>query len=174
MLSEPKLSWVMTIPLSRVCQTRLAFVRGFVFLSQPCSHEDMDSSVVPLSRTPREQLVAVGSFAAIAVATASVFTITGWGLPCGLRILTGLQCPFCGGTRMAVDLLHGDLVGAWNHNALLVIAGLLLAVRTIGWIIEAVQRRHHSIRWLPYAITKHGLAICIVIAVVWTCLRNLP
>jgi hypothetical protein len=40
---------------------------------------------------------------------------------CPIHALTGLLCPGCGGTRAVLALLHGDLIGAWRENALLVV-----------------------------------------------------
>ncbi len=33
-------------------------------------------------------------------------------VPCWFRLLTGLDCPFCGGSRALGALLEGDLAGA--------------------------------------------------------------
>jgi hypothetical protein len=44
-----------------------------------------------------------------------------------LKNLTGLPCPFCGGTRAVFALLRGDLLQAFWFNPLATI-GLLLAL----------------------------------------------
>ena len=49
--------------------------------------------------------------------------------PCPWRTLTGLDCPFCGATRAAASLAHGDVTAALDHNAFFVL--LILAV--YGW-----------------------------------------
>ena len=46
--------------------------------------------------------------------------------PCGLKTLTGVPCPFCGGTRSAAALAQFDVVAALRWNPM-VTAGLLLA-----------------------------------------------
>lgn len=38
---------------------------------------------------------------------------------CTFRRITGIACPGCGGTRAARALLHGDIMGAVQHNLLL-------------------------------------------------------
>lgn len=40
---------------------------------------------------------------------------------CAFHSITGLPCAFCGGTRAAKCLLHGDLSGAFYFNAFAVI-----------------------------------------------------
>src|SRR5437763_12975467 len=38
-------------------------------------------------------------------------------LTCPFKFVTGLNCPFCGGSRMIGALLHADLAAAWHLNA---------------------------------------------------------
>lgn len=41
---------------------------------------------------------------------------TGLAIPCVFYTLTGLKCPGCGVTRMALCLLRFDFVGVWQQN----------------------------------------------------------
>ena len=52
--------------------------------------------------------------------------------PCPWRMLTGLDCPFCGATRAAASLARGDMIGAPDPNALFVRVILPLAVAAWG------------------------------------------
>jgi hypothetical protein len=46
---------------------------------------------------------------------------------CPLKIITGIDCPGCGGLRATNALLHGDIMGAVDHNILaLVLLPLML------------------------------------------------
>jgi hypothetical protein len=82
---------------------------------------------------------------------------TGWpGLPCPLRTLTGVPCPFCGMTTATVALSHGEWGSAAAANPLVYLAAILvvgtlpvLLARTAGlaggprpWP-EAKRRRVH-------------------------------
>lgn len=52
-------------------------------------------------------------------------------LPCLFRLVTGLYCPGCGGTRAVVYLLHGDLLQSFVYHPLvlyMVFVALLLCV----------------------------------------------
>ena len=82
---------------------------------------------------------------------------------CPFRWLTGWNCPFCGGLRMAHDLLHGDLVASINDNIFLLVGIPMLA----GWVL---MRRRHGQAALPIPAV---VAITFA-AVAWTVLRNLP
>lgn len=51
---------------------------------------------------------------------------------CPLHMLTGLNCPGCGATRAAHELLHGHIRAAFHLNMLLVLA-LPAAAITNAW-----------------------------------------
>jgi len=85
---------------------------------------------------------------------------------CPTKLITGLDCPACGGLRLAHDLLHGDLEAALHDNPFLLLCSPALAVllwrgrkgRAAG--SEAVPDR--------VAYTLAGAALA------WTVVRNLP
>jgi Protein of unknown function (DUF2752) len=82
---------------------------------------------------------------------------------CPFRLLTGLNCPGCGGLRMVHDVLHGDLAAAINDNVWLLIGMPLLA----GWML---LRRHRG--KLP--LTLPATAAVMITLLAWTVVRNLP
>nr|MDT0526169.1 DUF2752 domain-containing protein [Streptomyces sp. DSM 41633] len=47
--------------------------------------------------------------------------------PCPFKLITGWNCPACGGLRMTHDLLHGDLGAAVVDNAFALVGLPLLA-----------------------------------------------
>ena len=56
----------------------------------------------------------------------------GFGIPCLFRLITGLKCPGCGVTHMALCLMQGDLSGAFYENPVVLMLlpiGLILAIR---------------------------------------------
>lgn len=83
---------------------------------------------------------------------------------CPFRLLTGWNCPACGGLRMIHDLLHGDLAAAVTDNVFLLIGIPLLA----AWIL--LGRRPGRPAVSPIAT----LTVMAVATTVWTLLRNLP
>jgi hypothetical protein len=78
----------------------------------------------------------------------------GQGLPCPLRTLTGVPCPFCGMTTASVAITHGNWATAAGANpfaylvvALVVSTAPVLILRTAGqasaprpWSVEARRR----------------------------------
>ncbi|OBI50958.1 hypothetical protein A5707_14180 [Mycobacterium kyorinense] len=82
---------------------------------------------------------------------------------CPFRLLTGWNCPLCGGLRMTHDLLHADLVAAVADNVFVLIGMPMLA----AWILLR-RRRHKAVLPLPAVITVS------VATVAWAVLRNLP
>lgn len=51
---------------------------------------------------------------------------------CVFRNITGLPCPFCGGTRSVGSVLSGDLAEAWSFNPLGLIALPLLCLALLN------------------------------------------
>ena len=82
---------------------------------------------------------------------------------CPFKMLTGWNCPFCGGLRLAHDLLHGDLASSFNDNIFLLVGIPVL----VGWIVLR-HRLGRSALPVPAVVT------IVVAAFVWTVLRNLP
>lgn len=56
---------------------------------------------------------------------------------CGFRHLTGLPCPLCGGTRVCVALVQGNLEAAWAANPGLLLLLGLVAAQTVLWGAQA-------------------------------------
>ncbi|MFD5575168.1 DUF2752 domain-containing protein [Streptomyces cadmiisoli] len=86
---------------------------------------------------------------------------------CPFRLVTGLLCPACGGTRMTYDLMHGDLAHAWLDNRALLLAAPLALALWGRWTVEGLRGRS----WSP-RIARRGQALILLTAVVWTAVRN--
>jgi hypothetical protein len=88
---------------------------------------------------------------------------------CVFHALTGWNCPGCGGTRAAYELLHGHLLRALHDNALVVLALAALAGGGAWWTVQRLRRR-------PARLTAPaGVWWTLLIAVgLFTVLRNLP
>lgn len=82
---------------------------------------------------------------------------------CPFKMLTGWNCPLCGGLRMTHDLLHGDLPAAVTDNVYALVGiPLLLLWLAVRW------RRGQPL--YPAAAT----AVILTTMVLWTVIRNVP
>jgi hypothetical protein len=82
---------------------------------------------------------------------------------CPFKMLTGWNCPACGGLRMTHDLLHGDVGAAVVDNAFLLVGLPLLTV----WLLVR-WRRGQRLMPVPAMVT------IFVAAIAWTVVRNWP
>lgn len=87
--------------------------------------------------------------------------------PCVILSATGFACPSCGATRSAHLLLHGDIAGALDYNALLVLIVPVALFMLIRWWI-ASGRGWLSIWTIP------RVAGAFAVALGWGVVRNLP
>jgi uncharacterized protein DUF2752 len=83
--------------------------------------------------------------------------------PCPFKLLTGWNCPACGGLRMTHDLLHGDFAAAVVDNVFLLVGLPAL----LAWIV---------LRWRTGRpiMTMPAIAVVAVLAIAWTVVRNMP
>lgn len=89
--------------------------------------------------------------------------------PCPTKVLTGLDCPFCGSLRATHDLMHGDLVGAADLNATVFVVLPAIALAYVLW-----TRRHLGGQpWTP-RIPRWLTIGAVVLLLVFTVVRNLP
>jgi len=82
---------------------------------------------------------------------------------CPFRMLTGWNCPGCGGLRMTHDVLHGDLAAAVVDNVFMLVGLPMLAL----WL---VLRWRSGRKLMPVP----AVAVVIVACVTWTIVRNVP
>jgi hypothetical protein len=112
------------------------------------------------------------------LALSALYATTGLGLPCPFRLLTGWDCPLCGGTRMGEALLHGDVQAAFGFNPLALVGLVILGVLGVLWTVEAgggpafrlprpLSERSRRVRPLQW------LVIGLLAAVIYTITRNL-
>ena len=93
-----------------------------------------------------------------------------WGF-CPWLVLTGTQCPGCGGLRAVNDLTHGDLAAAASSNLLFVGSVPMLLFLWGRWLTDrwsGVRRIVSTRRAFVYA------GVFLTAAVVFAVARNLP
>lgn len=89
---------------------------------------------------------------------------------CMLKVLTGIDCPGCGGLRATHQLLHGEWRRALNFNPLAAVGVPLAALASL------VALPFPSLRTRLLGITSHPVTLAALGGVLtgFTLIRNLP
>jgi hypothetical protein len=88
---------------------------------------------------------------------------------CPTKLLTGLDCPACGGLRMVRALLTGNWSAAVHDNVVLLACLPLVCYVWARWLYAGVRGRAYS-----FALSRRGSIVVLVVAAVWMVVRNLP
>jgi hypothetical protein len=89
---------------------------------------------------------------------------------CVMKMLTGFDCPGCGGTRAAWYLLHGDVPAAARHHAVFVFAVPFLLYMYFAW----AAKRLFGWKVPQLNLSPRVIGIFLGVWGVWSVLRNLP
>ena len=131
---------------------------------------DVDAAV---RKAATRNLAAAGCFGASGLALSAVHAVTGFGLGCPWRQLTGTLCPFCGATRMGSHLLHGNLAAAWAANPFVMVGLGVLALAALSWTVTALGGPRIA---LPgrMADRRVWFWLTVVVAATFMVARNIP
>ena len=102
------------------------------------------------------------------IAYIAVFRMTGTGVPCLFRTMTGSLCPFCGMTHALGELSKGHFASAMSYNALSLTLFPVLLIY-IGY------REYRYVKTGETRITKPELVfliLCALICIFYFLLRN--
>jgi glycerol-3-phosphate acyltransferase PlsY len=111
-------------------------------------------------------------FGAGAAALGSIYPLImahtgGQGIPCPLRTLTGVPCPFCGMTTATVALTHGQWSAAARISPLAYLAAGLV-VGTAPVLLARVAGAVAPPRpWSPAARRRTGQIVAVIVAASW-------
>ena len=92
-----------------------------------------------------------------------------WPLKCLLYLFTGWQCPLCGSQRAIHEMLHGNVVEAWNYNPALWLVLPYFGIWAAGAAMPSLEE-HKFVRW---ARKDGALAMVAVALLLWGVMRNL-
>jgi hypothetical protein len=91
----------------------------------------------------------------------------GQGLPCPLRTLTGVPCPFCGLTTATVAMTHGDWSAAGAANPLAyLLAGLVVGTAPV-LMARATGHSPPPRPWSAAARRRAGRMVAGLVALSW-------
>lgn len=89
------------------------------------------------------------------------------GLPCPLRTLTGIPCPFCGLTTATVAFTHGQWGAAAAASPLVYLLAALVAVTAPVLAVRLFGKAPPPRAWPDAARRRTGYAACGVLALSW-------
>ena len=119
---------------------------------------------------PATRRVLLLAAAACACAAGAALSAAGFGVPCLFHLVTGLQCPGCGITRMIGALARADLAGAFHANAALTLLLPVLAVLAVRlaprWVRTGTVRTTRA--------ENAALWFCVAALAVFGVVRNVP
>ena len=122
--------------------------------------------------TPKKRLLRValigGGLLALLAGYGVFYNVTGFGIPCMLHELTGLQCAGCGLTRAMAAVLRLELGAAFSYHALWPVFALYLL-----WILVAdslVYIRRGELQFLPGKWWAHIPVAAVIVG--YGILRN--
>ena len=87
---------------------------------------------------------------------------------CTFLTLTGYKCPGCGSQRAIHALLHGDVVGAFKYNAL-----LLISIPWIALCLYAETQRTRNPRIYTRINAPQLMWFFLITVLLWWLLRNI-
>jgi hypothetical protein len=89
---------------------------------------------------------------------------------CPLRAMTGIPCPFCGGTTAAVEVGRFDLADALRVNPFVVLGAVVIVAMPV--VIGLRTARH--VAWPPAPARRTiylALASAVIVAELWQLFR---
>ncbi len=117
-----------------------------------------------------KKIVIIGAAVLLGGCAYAVFyQLTGIGIPCPFHLITGLNCPGCGVTRMLVYIMHLDLGNAFRSNAVLFCMLPFLLLLLGYWLY----------RYIRFGALRNNRAVEIVcwvfvgILLIWGIVRNI-
>jgi len=114
------------------------------------------------------QRLAFGAAAALALANLHVP-----GRPatlCPFRALTGVPCPFCGGTTAAVRLGRFDVLGAMRANPVIVLGAVVVATVPALFAIRSARPVARRTALAPRTI-RVAIAVAVLFSEAWQLFR---
>ena len=89
-------------------------------------------------------------------------------IPCPLHWLTGLNCPFCGGQRMAWAILQGEWVEAFHYNPFLFCLLPIIILFLLAYLPASPLRAR-----LKFLLSDRALLFYLIIMLLWGIIRNI-
>ncbi len=120
----------------------------------------------------RRLLLLLAALGAGGLLYAAFVSATGLAVPCMFRLITGIECPGCGVSRMCLALLRLDFSAAWEANpaimALLPLGAAVFADLSVRYVKDGSRR--------PDRFSNAAMAFMIAVLIlfgVWRALKGI-
>lgn len=122
--------------------------------------------------TRNQKIAAVVAAAIAGWVVMTVFNPTdqGWPFRCPFKLVTGLQCPGCGGQRALHALTQGHLREAIGYNLFLVYAAPYALALVAANLMPEGKARSKALRWLEQPAL---VWFYVISAIAWIIIRNI-
>lgn len=121
----------------------------------------------PIKRLLRIVLISCG-LAVLLIGYGLFYNITGFGIPCMLHQMTGLECPGCGLTRAIAAVVRLDFSAAFGFNLLWPLYAAYFLWGSIAMAVAYVKRG--EVGYLPGQTWMHAVILAVVVG--YGLLRN--
>jgi hypothetical protein len=88
---------------------------------------------------------------------------------CPTKLLTGLDCPACGGLRMVRALLTGHWSTAVHDNVMLLALTPFVGYVWVRWLVAGLRGKTYT-----FTLSRRAGWAVLAVALVWMVVRNLP
>lgn len=92
---------------------------------------------------------------------------------CPTQAILGIDCPGCGLMRGCHDLVTGNVAGALDHNALLVVIVPLLAVLWFRWLARSWRGERPAVTYEQFRRRNVIMIVAMVGVLAFGVVRNL-
>ncbi len=107
--------------------------------------------------------------AAVGIALAVIFTVTGRAVPCVFHLLTGMKCGGCGNTTAVLSLLKLDFAGALRANYFMPLEFGYIAFALFCYTRDYIKKGSKNLLPKPEWINW----VFLVLLIVWSAGRNI-
>ncbi|MGN0442697.1 MAG: DUF2752 domain-containing protein [Acutalibacteraceae bacterium] len=123
-----------------------------------------------MKKRAKNVLILFGIIIAVGIIYIIFNSLTGIGIPCVFHLITGLNCPGCGVSRMIISLINLDFEAAFRYNAALFVLSPVFLILAITIIVRYIKTGSQKLSRGQSAVVITLIVLLLLFGIV----RNLP